>query len=261
MTFDGDPGSLGSLVASVASGSDVRPLLVVLVALAAGMSRGFTGFGAGMIFIPAVGALYSPRLSIALLFLIDFIATTPLLLPHFREANWRELRPMLILSVVGFPFGLFFLTRLDPLLVRWALSLFIGLMVVVMASGWRYRGEPTPRVAGTIGVVSGFLSGAMGMGGPLIVLFWLGGQERAARVRANIFAYFGVFSFVSGIGYLLEGMLSLDLLIAALVLLPFYIGPIFFGSHVFRRSTDAGYRRAALAFCGAVALLSLPVWS
>ena len=53
-------------------GGDMRPLWVAVIALAAGVSRGFTGFGAGMIFIPSVSALYSPPLAIARYLLEDW---------------------------------------------------------------------------------------------------------------------------------------------------------------------------------------------
>lgn len=241
-------------------GGDMRPLWVALIALAAGVSRGFTGFGAGMIFIPSVSALYSPPLAIALLFIIDFLGTTPLLLPHFRACNWREVLPLSAAAALAFPFGLYFLTRLDPLLVRWALSLFIAAVVVVMASGWRYRRQPGRALSAGIGTAAGFVSGAIGLGGPLIVLFWLGGQDHAARVRSNIFAFFGLFSIVSGIGYFAEGMLTREVLLGALALLPFYLGPIIIGQRIFHRSSDRVYRQVALGFCGFIALATMPLW-
>jgi uncharacterized membrane protein YfcA len=249
-----------SVLGGIVSGSDLRPLWVVMITLAAGASRGFSGFGSGMIFIPLVSALYSPLLAIALLFVIDFICTTPMLPPHFRNCNWREVLPLLIASSITFPLGLYFLTRLDPVIVRWCISLFIGFMVVVMVSGWRYRATPTaPTVLG-IGALSGFVSGAIGTGGSLIVLFWLGSQARAARVRSNIFAYFGLFAVVNAVGYWLNGMLTRDVVVAALVLLPVYLVPIFLGQHIFNRSSDVIYRRVSLTFCGAVSLITLPLW-
>lgn len=249
------------VLGGIMSGSDLRSLWVVLVTLVAGASRGFSGFGSGMIFIPLVSALYSPVLAIVLLCLIDFLATTPLLLPHFRACNWREIWPLLIASSIAFPVGLYFLTRLDPILLRWMISLFIGAMVVVMMTGWRYRATPKLPAVLAIGAGSGFANGLMGTGGSLFVLlFWLGGQAHAARVRSNIFAYFGLAAVVSIAGYWFSGMLSREIVVISLVLLPFYLVPIFLGERIFNRSSDTTYRQVSLIFCGAVALLTLPVW-
>ena len=188
--------------------SDPRLYWAAATAVLAGFVRGFTGFGAGMIFIPAASAIYDPVTAIVLLFLIDTLATLPILPPHFRNCRWREVGPMALAASIAFPFGLMFLLRVDPLATRWFLSLFILFVTAAMATGLRYKGEPRLGQTFAVGSAMGFLSGAIGLGGPLIVLFWLGGPERAARVRSNIFAFFGAFSIVSAAGYWWSGLFT-----------------------------------------------------
>jgi uncharacterized protein len=240
--------------------SDTRLYAVAAVAILAGFVRGFTGFGTGMVFIPAVSAIYDPILAIVLLFLIDTAASAPILPPHFRNCRWREVGPMAASASLAFPFGLMFLLRVDPVATRWVLSLFILVVTAAMATGLRYKGEPKVGQTLAVGSTMGFLSGAIGLGGPLIVLFWLGGPERAARVRSNIFAFFGAFSIVSLAGYWWTGLFTAPRLIGALALLPLYAGAMAIGSGLFDRSTDESYRRAALALCAAIALATMPFW-
>jgi uncharacterized membrane protein YfcA len=240
--------------------SDPRIAFVVLVTALAGFVRGFTGFGAGMIMIPAVGAAYDPVTAIILLFIVDVGATTPMLVPHFRACRWTEVGPVALAASIAFPLGLAFLLSADPLLVRWILSLFILAVTALLAAGWRYRGEPGLGQSLAVGGGMGALSGAIGLGGPLIVLFWLGGPERAARVRSNIFAFFGLFSIVSFIGFWWTGLFTPARILAGLALLPLYAGTLLLGSRLFDRSTDETYRRAALGLCAGIALASMPVW-
>jgi uncharacterized protein len=240
--------------------SDPRLYLVAATALLAGFVRGFTGFGAGMIFIPAASAIYDPVIAIVLLFLIDTVATLPVLPPHFRNCRWREVGPMALAASISFPFGLMFLLRVDPAATRWVLSLFILAATAAMATGLRYKGEPKLGQTLAVGSAMGFLSGAMGLGGPLIVLFWLGGPERATRVRSNIFAFFGTFSLVCLVGYWWSGLFTAPRVLGALALVPLYAGAMALGSSLFDRSSDEGYRRAALALCAAIALATMPFW-
>ena len=212
--------------------SDARLYAVAAVAILAGFVRGFSGFGAGMVFIPAASAIYDPIVAIVLLFLIDTAASAPILPPHFRNCRWREVGPMAAAASLAFPFWLLFLLSVDPVATRWVLSGFILIATAAMASGLRYKGEPRIGQTFAVGLAMGFLSGAIGLGGPLIVLFWLGGPERAARVR----------------------------IIGALALMPLYAGAMALGSGVFDRSTDESYRRAALALCAAIALATMPFW-
>jgi hypothetical protein len=146
------------------------------------------------------------------------------------------------------------------LVVRWVLSLFILAVTALLAAGWRYRGEPGLGRSLAVGGGMGALSGAIGLGGPLIVLFWLGGPERAARVRSNIFAFFGLFSIVSFVGFWWTGLFTPARTLAGLALLPLYAGTLLLGSRLFDRSTDATYRRAALGLCAGIAIASMPVW-
>ena len=210
--------------------SDARLYAVAAVAILAGFVRGFSGFGAGMVFIPAASAIYDPIVAIVLLFLIDTAASAPILPPHFRNCRWREVGPMAAAASLAFPFGLLFLLSVDPVATRWVLSGFILIATAAMASGLRYKGEPRIGQTFAVGLAMGFLSGAIGLGGPLIVLFWLGGPERAARVRSNIFAFFGVFSIVSLAGYWWSGLFTAPRLIGALALLPLYAGAMALGS-------------------------------
>ena len=48
------------------------------VALVAGLARGFSAFGAALIFMPLGSAILGPRLAAAVLLLADGIATLPL---------------------------------------------------------------------------------------------------------------------------------------------------------------------------------------
>jgi len=240
--------------------TDPRLLFAVAVTALAGFVRGFTGFGAGMIFIPAISAVYDPVTAIVLLFIIDVGSTTPMLVPHFRACQWREVGPVAFAASLAFPLGLAFLLSVDPVTVRWGLSPFILAVTALLASGWRYQGEPGLAQSLSVGGGMGFLSGAIGLGGPLIVLFWLGGPERAARVRSNIFAFFGLFSVVSFLGFWWTGLFTPGRVLAGLALLPLYAGLLLVGSRMFARTTDRAYRQAALALCATIALASMPVW-
>jgi uncharacterized protein len=235
--------------------SDPRLAAVAATAFAAGLVRGFTGFGAGMVFIPAASAIYDPVTAVVLLVIIDYAATLPLLPPHLKAAQWREVGPATLAASLAFPLGLTFLLTTDPVVTRWILSLFVLSITLILAAGRRYTGEPHLGLTLGVGGGVGFLSGMIGLGGPLVVLFWLGGPA-----RSNIFAFFGLFSAVSIVGYWWSGIFTRERVALSLLLLPLYAMPLVLGSKLFDRSSDETYRRVALALCFAIALATLPVW-
>lgn len=72
---------------------DERFAWVAAAAALAGLVRGFSGFGAAMIFVPVAGAIYEPKIAVVLLFIFDGLATAPMLVPAFRRCIWREVLP------------------------------------------------------------------------------------------------------------------------------------------------------------------------
>ena len=92
------------------------------IAALAGLVRGFSGFGAALMFVPLCGILYGPTVAVLVLWVIDAFATAPIVHIHLRRATWRELGPLLIGSTILLPFGVWVLAHSDPEPLRWAIS-------------------------------------------------------------------------------------------------------------------------------------------
>ena len=122
------------------------------------------------------------------------------------------------------------------------------------------RRAPTVPETLVIGGTAGLTGGMASMSGPPIVLFWLGGHSEAPVIRANIFAFFGLTGVVIGVSYWLNGLLTADLLLRALVLMPVYALALWAGATGFRMVPSTHYRRVALAICAVATVLALPAW-
>ena len=229
-------------------------------ALLAGFVRGFSGFGGALMFVPLCGLLYDPRVAVVSLWVIDACSTAPILPPHLRRAAWREVVPLLIGSMVALPLGVWILAHSDPQPLRWAICIMVLASTAALATGWRYQQAPTTPVSLAVGGVAGFTNGAVGIGGPPLVLFWLGGRSDSSLVRSNIFAYFAVSTVLTLGLYAWYGLFTRPLVLLGLALVPFYAAGLAAGNRLFRRASDTLFRRIALWLCAASALLGLPLW-
>src|SRR3954466_8418738 len=90
-------------------------------AFIAGLARGFSGFGSALIFIPLASSIIGAKLASPLLLVIDFVAAAPLIPNAWRHAERRDVRTMLLGTVIGVPVGTWALTRMDPVPVRWTI--------------------------------------------------------------------------------------------------------------------------------------------
>jgi uncharacterized membrane protein YfcA len=233
-------------------------IAICAIAFVSGTARGFSGFGSALIFMPLASSMASPRLVAALLLVIDFIAAAPLLPNAWRQADRNATAVMVAGAFVGVPIGTFFLSRLDPITTRWIISCFVGGLLLLLLSGWRYRGKDHPVLSVGIGGVSGFTSGLAQTGGPAIVGYWLGRPIAPIIARANIVLFFGASDFFSLVSYALTGLITSDSIRFALLVGPVYAIGVWFGSQLFGRASETLFRSICYVLIAAAAIIGLP---
>ncbi|TKW75399.1 MAG: sulfite exporter TauE/SafE family protein, partial [Bradyrhizobium icense] len=188
--------------------STFAAIAICAVAFVSGTARGFSGFGSALIFMPLASSIATPKLVAALLLIIDFVAAAPLLPNAWRQADRKATAVIVAGALIGVPIGTYFLTRLDPVTTRWIISCFVAALLVLLLSGWRYRGKEHTSISVGVGALSGFCSGLAQTGGPPIVGYWLGRPIPTVIARANILLYFGASDFFSGVAYAVSGLIN-----------------------------------------------------
>lgn len=234
--------------------------LTVLVAGVAGLARGFSGFGAALIFMPAGSALVGPAVAAPVLLVADGVLSLGFLPRAWLLARRRDVALMALGAVIGVPLGAYILRHADPLLLRWVIAGLASSMLVLLLSGWRYHGTPRPPVTALVGAIAGLFGGLAQMTGPPVVAYWLSGKETHGTMRASIILFFGattVFTFVS---YLAAGIITVQVLWLAALVAPAYALGLFAGARAFRLASPEIFRRLCFALIAASVVTSLPVW-
>jgi uncharacterized membrane protein YfcA len=233
--------------------------IVAALSVVAGGVRGFVGFGAGMIMIPFISAMYGPRIGASSILVADGILTIPYLVKAIRFWEPRTVAPVALGSAIAIPIGTYLLTTVDPTPIRWAIAPIIAALLAITLSGWRYHGIPKFGVSLTTGAASGFLSGLIQLSGPPVIVLWMSGPFPPQTIRANIFVYFGIMSMVTVISYTIAGVFTRGLLPVLVPMIPCYAIGLVFGSRFFGKADPKLFRRVAIVLIGAAVILSLPV--
>jgi hypothetical protein len=241
--------------------ADSRFAAAVAIAAMAGLVRGLLGFGSVLIYVPLMAAVYDPRVAAGTILLIDFFTTAPFAVRELPRVTWREVMPIWIAAAISVPFGTMVLLVVDPLLLRWCIAVTVVGLVLVLASGWRYHGQPRLPITLGVGLLSGFGGGAAQISGPPVLIYWLGGAaSKIATVRANLIVFFALHGAVLCTAYLLQGVLTAKVLaLFVLLALPFFLG-VSVGAYLFRGVGDQLYRRLAYGLIAVAALISLPLF-
>lgn len=248
--------SLSGLIPGELSASAAIALCVI--AFIAATARGFSGFGAALIFMPLASSVAGPRLVAALLLVIDFVAAAPLVPRAWAEADRKATAVIVAGALVGVPLGTYFLTRLDPVTTRWIISGFVAALLALLLSGWRYRGKDHATLSVAVGAVSGFCSGLAQTGGPPIVGYWLGRPIPSKIARANILLFFGASDVFSMVSYAVSGLITSESLKLSLVIGPIYAIGIAFGVSLFGRASEQVFRTICYILIGLAVIFGLP---
>ncbi|MBB6469100.1 hypothetical protein HNQ96_004989 [Aminobacter lissarensis] len=239
---------------------DPRFQLAVAAAALAGLVRGFAGFGSALVYVPLIAAVYNPKVAAATILMIDFVGSAPFATREFFRCEWRQVIPMTIATAVALPFGALILLSMDAIILRWLIAATIVVFLIPMAVGWRYAGQSNLPLTIGVGLFSGLATGAVQMGGPAVVLYWLGTTKNFRTLRSNMMVLF-MLANVMALGTLfVHGVVSLEMeQLAVALALPFF-GGVALGVLFFQGASDRSYRHVANVVVAVAALISLPIF-
>ncbi len=235
----------------------IQIAVILAFTLAAGLLRGFSGFGSSLLLVPVLGLTMGPVPAVAIGTLLEALATLMLVPSSLAHTTRDRLVTMGLSALVAIPAGHYALRELDPLVSNLAISAAVVAMAGLM---WRGTAVPLPRGRRgetAAGVMSGFLTGFGSIGGPPLVLYILAGREPARHKRADLIVVSGVAQLAAVGSMLLFGLLGFDGASSAAYLVPVFFGGGVFGAWLFRHASERTYQQVALGalFVAAVALL------
>lgn len=236
---------------------DARLVLALGVVLAGGVALGFSGFGAGLIFIALLSLIYSPREAVALLMIMGTFGASMLVPSAARRAVWREAAPMAAAAVLAVPLGSYVLLTMDQHAMRRIIGVAVLVLSVATFRGAAWTGPRGPVADVAAGAVSGAVAGATGLGRVLTALYFLAAPRPPAVQRANIIIVGSSMALFNLIVLASAGVVTVELAIRAAVLFPPFAAAIRLGSRFFEASTAERFRRIVSGLLMAIAALTI----
>lgn len=241
-----------------------EPTPAILAAIAgtaflAAFAQGVTGFGSALVAMPLLALLLDVRDAAALVALLSLAVNFALLLPARKALPWRKVALLLAGSLAGVPVGVLFLAGVDQRLARGILG-----AALVAASGALLRAHrltirPGNGSAVAAGALAGILGGAFNANGPVVALYAAAMGWEKRETHAALQLYFLASGLWVAALHGAVGITGRQVLIAAVLALPFLAAGSFAGWAVNRRIQEERYRRVLLVslLAAGVALLAV----
>jgi uncharacterized membrane protein YfcA len=218
------------------------------VTLVAGLMRGFAGFGSAMLMAPIFAILFGSAEMVVTVVAIELVVSLQLFPQVRSHADWKTLAPISLAACAAMPLGVWALASVDRNTTVTAVSAVIVGFVVLMWTGWKYRGQRTAVIGATVGAVSGAMMATTSVGGPPVLLYLLSGNDPPRVNRANIVTYYFLTQFLLIVIVLATGVAGWDALARAVVLFPVMLAGAWAGGRLFHGlASESLYRNVALA--------------
>ena len=244
------------------------PTLLVaalLIVLAAGVVRGFAGFGFSALCVAGLSLFAPPAQVVPPIFVLEVLASLTLLRAALRDVDWSWLSWLALGNALCIPLGIAVLAWLDELPLRLLIGALLLTAALLLRSGWQLALAPTRGTRLATGLVSGLVNGVAAIGGIAVAVLLSTTQMAPAVMRATMVLLFLLTDLyaLAWAGVLSAGnqhgptLLGLDTLRWALWLAPAMLAGIWLGNRSFQGVSSAKFRRQVLNLLILIALLSV----
>jgi uncharacterized membrane protein YfcA len=236
-------------------------LVVAIGAAAGGFVQGLSGFAFGLVALGVWAWSLDPETAGPLVVFGSLLGQVLSLGAVGRALEAARLWPFIVGGLLGVPLGVVLLQEIDPL----GFKLMVGIILLVWCPTVLLA-RRLPQVTGggrwadaAVGWLGGVMGGLGGLTGPAPTLWcalrgWTRDTQRAVFQGFNL-----VMQSVTMAAYIAAGTIGAETLGLFAIVAPAMLIPTLLGARLYRRFSDAGFRRLVLlllTLSGAILVLS-----
>lgn len=227
--------------------------IALVAALGSAFVRGLTGFGMAILLVPVLALALPPVEAVVLTNALSLMIGATEVRTLVREAE-RTAWVIGAAVVVATPLGLYALSVTGKDVARLVIALIAVSAFIAILLPKRGAAVPGPVVTGSVGVLSGLMTGYAGMPGPPVVPYYAGRDLPRPTIKASMQLIFTIAASAGLASATWFGILRVELLLFALMMLPMIIAGNRLGARVSGRVSDPVWRMSVGLILGGAAV-------
>lgn len=246
----------------------LEPLLLAFslcVVFAAGVVRGFAGFGFSAITLAGLSLVVSPVRVVPAIFMLEILASISQLRGIARDIDWHWLGWLALGNLLFIPIGVALLAWLPETPLRLLIGALLMAAAILLRSGRRAALQPTRAVRLGAGLISGLINGVAAIGGIALAVMLSTASMAPATLRATLVVLLMFTDVVSlACAALIPSghaggppLVSADTVRWAIWLAPAMLAGIWFGHGHFAKVSPEQFRRHVLNLLIVLAAVSV----
>ena len=187
-------------------------LYIFFPALVGGIVQGVTGFGAGVVMMVFLPLQFSVIQSAGISSAICLVLCASMVIRYYKTINFKRIILPAILYLAVSSVSILFAKMLDQDLMKGILGGFLVLLAIYFLFFSKSEIEPKGIVALLCIVISGICDGLFGIGGPLMVIYFLGKTHSKEEYLGTIQCFFFINVLYTTIFRIVNSILTVSLL-------------------------------------------------
>lgn len=209
----------------------LQVIFAVVVILIAYTVKGLSGFGSGLIAIPLMAFFFPLQLIVPIFGLLSYTGTIFQSYRLRREAQWRDILPLIPFSFLGIAIAVWLLVNIQAEVLTLALGVFVVLYAIysLLPHQHKFGSRLWAIPAGTFG---GMVGALFSTGGPFYVVYLKLRQLAKGPFRATIATIFLIDGGARIAGYAVSGLYTPQVLTLVVILWPVLFLGLWIGHHL-----------------------------
>ena len=223
----------------------------------ASLARGYSGFGFSAVLVASWSLVTDPAKAIAVTVLLEIVASVIQAFSVWKDIPWKRVGLMIGGATPGMFLGVAVLQTVPSNTLKLGLAIFVLIAAALLSIGWKLKTRANDAGTFAVGITSGVVNGAIGMGGLPVALFLTADGDSPAKIRASVTAYFFLLDMVGLILFSQAGIVSTDTFVTAALAFPVLLIGMALGTRHFLGATPEGFRRITLFMLMGIALAGI----
>lgn len=209
--------------------------------------RGISGFGSALVITPLLLFFYDLRTVVSVVAILEIISTAYFTVEVFKDVDWRYIKSLLPMSVIGIVVGAFFLINIKADLLKRIFGVFVvffavRIFIINIKSFGHSRKRWPQSITYIAGALAGLLGGLYGTAGPPVTILLENQMESKINLRATLTFYFYMVDIIRIVPYLYAGMIGKEQLKICAILLPAAFVGMITGRIVYLKFSEVFFR-------------------
>lgn len=205
------------------------------------------GFGIGMSTTPVLLLVFEPQTVVVVVNTISILLFSLIILQNKADIPFRNVSRWSLAGLAGVPIGVFVLSSASAGSLRIGITIFIITLTAITALNVERMVPRSQWFGYLVAFIVSALLNSLGIGGPLIALYFLSQGWSRNRIRGSLAFYFVIIEGAGVAGYAIIGLLTVErIVLISITVIPVLVG-FLLATVLVRQMNELFFRRTVIS--------------